>query len=160
MLFAFQLPDVNLLAVSHSGVYLVRRDHAGSQQQLTVIRAVPFNELSSATAPAHPPATLQLVLRGGARVTMHALRASPAQQMIAAFCAEYRKVSDPFGFAHSITIYTYTRGWSDKYLSSALPSKLQEYYINQDQDPNSNSYRTLQTECTLAHNGTIDVYSM
>lgn len=83
-----QIPDVSILAVSHNGVYLARRD----TDVLTVIRSVPFAELQGAvTLPR--PAALQLNLKNGNRMTLHAPRAPAIQTMVQQFCQEYRQVS-------------------------------------------------------------------
>lgn len=83
-----QIPDVSILAVSHSGVYLARRD----ADHITVIRSVPFAELlGAATLPR--PAALQLNMRNGNRTTLHAPRAPAIQNMVQLFCQEYRQVS-------------------------------------------------------------------
>lgn len=82
-----QLPEVSILAVSHSGVYLARRDG----DFISVIHSVPYAELSGATTLPRP-ASLQLNLRNGSRVILHAHRAFAIQQMIQAFCQEYKQV--------------------------------------------------------------------
>lgn len=82
-----QLPDVSILAVSHTGVFLARRD----ADFVTVIRSVPFAELQgAATLPR--PAALQLNLKNGNRVVLHAVRATAIQHMVQLFCQEYRQV--------------------------------------------------------------------
>lgn len=83
-----QLPEVSILAVSHSGVYLARRDN----DYISVIHSVPYAELSGATTLPRP-ASLQLNLKNGSRVILHAHRAFAIQQMIQAFCQEYKQVS-------------------------------------------------------------------
>lgn len=83
-----QFPDVSLLAVSHSGVYLVRRD----PEFVSVVRSVPLADLQGAiTLPR--PAALQLNLKNGNRIVLHAPRATAIQIMIQTFCQEYKKVS-------------------------------------------------------------------
>uniref|UniRef100_A0A6B2EBK9 Putative myosin class ii heavy chain n=1 Tax=Phlebotomus kandelakii TaxID=1109342 RepID=A0A6B2EBK9_9DIPT len=82
-----QLPEVSILAVSHSGVYLARRN----TEHLIVIRSVPFAELQGATTLPRP-ASLQLTLRNGSRVTVHAPRASAIQSMVQAFCQEHKMI--------------------------------------------------------------------
>ncbi|XP_059608839.1 unconventional myosin-XV [Phlebotomus argentipes] len=82
-----QLPEVSILAVSHSGVYLARRN----SEHLIVIRSVPFAELQGATTLPRP-AALQLTLRSGTRVTVHAPRASAIQSMVQTFCQEYKMI--------------------------------------------------------------------
>lgn len=83
-----QIPEVSILAVSHSGVYLARRD----TDYITVIRSVPFAELQgAATLPR--PAALQLNLKNGNRTTLHAPRAPAIQNMVQTYCQEFRQVS-------------------------------------------------------------------
>lgn len=83
-----QFPEVTILAVSHSGVYLARRDN----EIVGVVRSVPFGELHGAiTLPR--PAALQLNLKNGNRITLHAPRAAAIQTMIQQFCQEFKQVS-------------------------------------------------------------------
>lgn len=83
-----QIPDVSILAVSHSGVYFVRRD----VDSIMIIRAVLFDELiGAATLPR--PASLQLTFKNGNRTTLHSPRASAIQNMIQSYCHEQRHVS-------------------------------------------------------------------
>lgn len=82
-----QLPEVSILAISHSGVYLARRD----SDFFSVIHSVPYAELLGATTLPRP-ASLQLNLKNGSRVILHAPRAFAIQQMIQAFCHEYKQV--------------------------------------------------------------------
>lgn len=80
-------PEVSILAVSHSGVYLARRE----TEHVSVVRSVPFNDLhSAATLPR--PAALQLNLKNGNRIVLHAPRASAIQMMIQTFCQEHKQV--------------------------------------------------------------------
>lgn len=80
-----QLPDITLMAVSHSGVYLARR----SNDQLVPIKSIPFGELRGAvTLPR--PAAIQLNLDNGNRLTLYGPRATVMQQMIEAFCGEFQ----------------------------------------------------------------------
>ncbi|KAG4077223.1 hypothetical protein HA402_005278 [Bradysia odoriphaga] len=81
-----QIPEVSILAVSHSGVYLARRD----PEHITVIKSVPFTELSGAVTMPRPSA-LQLNLRNGNRMTLHSTRAQAIQMMVHTYCQEYRQ---------------------------------------------------------------------
>ncbi|XP_037913894.1 unconventional myosin-XV isoform X1 [Hermetia illucens] len=82
-----QFPDVSILAISHSGVYLARRDANG----LVVVRSMPYAELQGAvTLPR--PAALQLNMRNGNRLTLHASRAPAIQTMVQQFCQEFRQI--------------------------------------------------------------------
>lgn len=87
-----QFPEVSILAVSHTGVYLARRD----TDHVTVIRSVPFNDLQGATTLPRP-AALQLNLRNGNRLTLHAPRAPAIQSMVQAYSQEYKQVGENFG---------------------------------------------------------------
>jgi len=94
-LFAVQgaplYPDVSIMGVSHSGLYLARRD----ADYLIVVQAISFGEIQSAvTLPR--PAALQLNLRNGKHLALHAARAAAIQSMVTSFVQEFRKVSWPF----------------------------------------------------------------
>lgn len=81
------VPRSHLQGVSHSGVYLARRE----TDYLAIVRAVPLAELQGAiTLPR--PAALQLNLKNGNRVVLHAPRAAAIQTMVQAFCQEFKKV--------------------------------------------------------------------
>lgn len=80
-----QLPDITLMAVSHSGVYLARR----SNDQLVPIKSIPFAEMRGAvTLPR--PAAIQLNMANGNRLTLYGPRATAMQQMIETFCHEFQ----------------------------------------------------------------------
>lgn len=80
-----QLPDITLMAVSHSGVYLARR----SNDQLVSIKNIPFGELRGAiTLPR--PAAIQLNIGNNSRLTLYGPRATAMQQMIESFCNEFQ----------------------------------------------------------------------
>ncbi|XP_055923288.1 unconventional myosin-XV [Eupeodes corollae] len=81
-----QFPDVSIMGISHSGVYLARRD----ADYLIVVQSLPFNDLQGAvTLPR--PAALQLNMRNGSHLTLHAVRASSIQAMIQNFSQEFRQ---------------------------------------------------------------------
>ncbi|KAH8284420.1 hypothetical protein KR018_005978 [Drosophila ironensis] len=89
-LFAVQgaplYPDVSFMGVSHSGLYLARRD----ADYLIVVQAISFGEIQSAvTLPR--PAALQLNLRNGKHLALHAARAAAIQSMVTSFVQEFRK---------------------------------------------------------------------
>ncbi|XP_036676948.2 unconventional myosin-XV isoform X5 [Drosophila suzukii] len=89
-LFAVQgaplYPDVSIMGVSHSGLYLARRD----ADYLIVVQAISFGEIQSAvTLPR--PAALQLNLRNGKHLALHAARAAAIQSMVTSFVQEFRK---------------------------------------------------------------------
>lgn len=91
-----QFPEVSLLAVSHSGIYLARRE----SEFLNVVRSVPLADLQGAiTLPR--PAALQLNLKNGNRIVLHAPMAVAIQIMIQTFCQEYKKVSITFHFFYA-----------------------------------------------------------
>lgn len=83
-----QMPEVTILAVSHSGVFLARRE----QDSVTVLKSVFFGDLHAASTLPRP-AALQLTLKNGNRLTLHAQRAQAIQNMIQTFLQEYRQVS-------------------------------------------------------------------
>lgn len=83
-----QFPEVSLLAVSHSGIYLARRE----SDFVNVVRSVPLADLQGAITLPRPSA-LQLNLKNGNRIVLHASRATAIQVMIQTFCQEYKKVS-------------------------------------------------------------------
>ncbi|XP_075156063.1 unconventional myosin 10A isoform X1 [Haematobia irritans] len=81
-----QYPDVSIMGISHNGLYLARRD----ADYLIVVQAIPFAEIQNAvTLPR--PASLQLNLRNGKNVALHAVRAAAIQAMITIFVQEFRK---------------------------------------------------------------------
>ncbi|XP_055854931.1 unconventional myosin-XV isoform X2 [Episyrphus balteatus] len=81
-----QFPDVSIMGISHNGVYLARRD----ADYLIVVQSLPFHDLQSAvTLPR--PAALQLNMRNGGHLTLHAIRASAIQAMIQSFSLEFRQ---------------------------------------------------------------------
>lgn len=83
-----QFPDVSILAVSHSGIYLAHRDN----EQISVVLPIPFSELhGAATLPR--PAALQINLKNGNKIILHAPRASAVQSMIQMFIQEFKQVS-------------------------------------------------------------------
>lgn len=96
-----QFPEVSLLAISHSGVYLARRE----SDYITVVRSVPLAELQGAiTLPR--PAALQLNLKNGNRIVLHAPRAAAIQAMIQTFCQEFKKVSEKLQFYVVCELYS------------------------------------------------------
>lgn len=84
-----QFPDISIMAVSHSGVYLARRD----AEHVSVMRSLPLSELQGAQTLPRPSA-LQLTLKNGNRLVLHAPRAPAIQTMVQMFCQEFRLVSD------------------------------------------------------------------
>ncbi|XP_055630321.1 unconventional myosin-XV [Toxorhynchites rutilus septentrionalis] len=75
-----------LLAVSHSGVFLARKE----QDVISVHKSTPFNDLQSVTTLPRPLA-FQLTIRNGNRVILHAAKATIIQNMIQSFLVEYRQ---------------------------------------------------------------------
>ncbi|XP_014089710.3 unconventional myosin-XV [Bactrocera oleae] len=81
-----QYPDVSIMGISHNGIYLARRD----AEYLIVVQAISLSEIQNAiTLPR--PASLQLNLRSGEHLALHAARAASIQAMITTFVQEYRK---------------------------------------------------------------------
>lgn len=80
-----QFPDVSIMGISHNGVYLARRD----ADYLIVVQSLSFNDLQGAvTLPR--PAALQLNMRNGGNLILHAVRASAIQGMIQTFSQEFK----------------------------------------------------------------------
>ncbi|XP_052871852.1 unconventional myosin-XV [Anopheles cruzii] len=75
-----------LLAVSHMGVFLAHKE----PEFLAIQRAIPFDEIQSATTLPRP-LTLQLMLKNGARIVLHASKANAIQLMVQSYLAEYRQ---------------------------------------------------------------------
>ncbi|XP_017773416.1 PREDICTED: unconventional myosin-XV [Nicrophorus vespilloides] len=82
---AAQLSEVQLLAVSHWGVHLVKSDGGNLQ----VIRSISLSEISSCTAPR--PTSVSLEGPQG-RVSLHTTRAQQLSEMVSKYCAENRKM--------------------------------------------------------------------
>ncbi|XP_053952311.1 unconventional myosin-XV isoform X1 [Anastrepha ludens] len=81
-----QYPDVSMMGISHNGLYLARRD----AEYLIVVQSISLSEIQNAiTLPR--PASLQLNLRSGDHLALHAARAASIQAMITTFVQEYRK---------------------------------------------------------------------
>lgn len=78
-----QLPDIQLVAVAHSGVRLVRRDGPG---QLRVLDTVRFEDIADVSA--SRPCTLQLLLRHGGWMTIYSPRAAHIQGLVRRFVLE------------------------------------------------------------------------
>lgn len=69
---------------------------------LIVIRSMPYTDLHGAvTLPR--PASLQLNMRNGSRIILHATKASAIQNMVQTFCHEFRQVSYRFIFIYLST---------------------------------------------------------
>ncbi|KAJ8922961.1 hypothetical protein NQ315_001507 [Exocentrus adspersus] len=81
---AAQLSEVQLVAVSHWGVHLVRRE----QNHLQVIRSFALGEIGSCTAPR--PTSVSLDSPQG-RLNLHTPRAQQLSEMVTKFCTEQRK---------------------------------------------------------------------
>ncbi|XP_067635341.1 unconventional myosin-XV [Eurosta solidaginis] len=81
-----QYPDVSIMGISHQGIYLARRD----ADYLIVVQSISLSEVQNAvTLPR--PASLQLNLRNGNHLALHAVRAASIQAMITIFVQEYHK---------------------------------------------------------------------
>ncbi|RZB41182.1 unconventional myosin-XV [Asbolus verrucosus] len=79
-----QLSEVQLVAVSHWGVHLVKRD----QSHLQVLKSFALKEIASCTAPR--PTTVSFDGPQG-RLSLHTPRAQQLSEMVTKFCAENRK---------------------------------------------------------------------
>ncbi|XP_058458630.1 unconventional myosin-XV isoform X2 [Malaya genurostris] len=76
-----------LLAVSHISMYLARKE----QDFISVQKIIPFTDLQSVTTLPRP-STFQLVLKNGARLVLHAPKATAIQGMIQSYLMEYRQI--------------------------------------------------------------------
>lgn len=83
-----QFPDVSILAIHQSGVFLGRKEH----DALVVLKPIMFSDLQNAITLPRPQA-LQLNLRNGNRYALHASRAQAIQNMIQSFLQEFKLVS-------------------------------------------------------------------
>lgn len=83
-----QFPDVSILAVHQSGIFLGRKEN----DNLVVLKPILFNDLQNAITLPRPQA-LQLNLRNGNRYALHASRAQAIQNMIQSFLQEFKLVS-------------------------------------------------------------------
>lgn len=86
-----QFPDVSILAIHQSGVFLGRKEN----EMLVVLKSIMFNDLQNAITLPRPQA-LQLNLRNGNRYALHASRAQAIQNMIQSFLQEFKLVSRIF----------------------------------------------------------------
>lgn len=85
-MFDFQLSEVQILAVTHWGIHLVKRDGNGLQ----IIKSFPLVDVDSCTAPR--PTSVSIEGAQG-RITLHTPRAQQISEMVTRFCSENRKVS-------------------------------------------------------------------
>jgi myosin-15 len=86
-----QFPDVSILAVHQSGIYLGRKE----SDNFVVLKPILYNDLQNAITLPRPQA-LQLNLRNGNRYALHASRAQAIQNMIQSFLQEFKLVSEIF----------------------------------------------------------------
>lgn len=82
----FQLSEVQLIAVSHWGIHLVKRE----TNQLQVIKSLALTDVGSCSAP-RPTSVMFDGVQG--RITLHTPRAQQLSEMVNKFCSENRKVS-------------------------------------------------------------------
>ncbi|XP_070500351.1 unconventional myosin-XV [Chironomus tepperi] len=80
-----QFPDVSILAVHQSGIFLGRKEN----DSLVVLKPILFTDLQNAITLPRPQA-LQLNLRNGNRYALHASRAQAIQNMIQSFLQEFK----------------------------------------------------------------------
>lgn len=98
-----QFPDICILAISHNGIFLARKD----QEYLSVVKSLTFNDVQNAvTLPR--PAALQLNLKNGNRYALHATRAQNIQHMVQSFLQEFKIVSiKSFIMRYSVKFYSF-----------------------------------------------------
>ncbi|XP_044253727.1 unconventional myosin-XV [Tribolium madens] len=82
---AAQLSDVQLVAVSHWGIHLVKRE----QTHLQVIKSYPLKDIASCTAPRPTTVSFDAPQR---RLSLHTPRAQQLSEMVTKYCAENRKL--------------------------------------------------------------------
>ena len=92
-----QFPDVSILAIHQSGVFLGRKEN----ETLVVLKPIMFSDLQNAITLPRPQA-LQLNLRNGNRYALHASRAQAIQNMIQTFLQEFKLVSKNFEIFHLV----------------------------------------------------------
>ena len=80
--------DGTLLGISHAGIYLAKKE----QDYVSVQKAISFADIHSAVTLPRPSA-LQLTMKNGNRLTLHAPKALAIQSMIQSFLLEFRQVS-------------------------------------------------------------------
>ncbi|XP_049851037.1 unconventional myosin-XV isoform X4 [Schistocerca gregaria] len=86
-----QHPTVQHLAVSHSGVRLVRQDKASSTHDaLTVTDTFSFDEIAETSVP--KSSAIQLILTSGVRILLYTHRANQIQSMIDRYQLDYDKL--------------------------------------------------------------------
>nr|CAH7758737.1 unnamed protein product [Callosobruchus chinensis] len=82
---AAQLSEVQILAVSHWGVHLVKKE----QNQLHILKSFGLGEINSCAA----PRPTSIILDGAqGRLTLHTPRAQQLAEMVTRFCGEFRKM--------------------------------------------------------------------
>uniref|UniRef100_W4VR33 Putative myosin class ii heavy chain n=1 Tax=Corethrella appendiculata TaxID=1370023 RepID=W4VR33_9DIPT len=81
-----QNPESTVLGISHCGIYLARKE----QDIMSVQKALTFSDIQSASTLPRPSA-LQLTLKNGNRLTLHAPKAPSIQSMIQSFLQEFRQ---------------------------------------------------------------------
>jgi myosin-15 len=84
-----QFPDVSILAVHQTGIFLGRKEN----DSLVVLKPILFTDLQNAITLPRPQA-LQLNLKNGNRYALHASRAQAIQNMIQSFLQEFKLVSE------------------------------------------------------------------
>lgn len=77
---------MQLLAVSHWGIHLVKKE----ANNLQVLKSFPLSDISLCTAPR--PTAINIECPQG-RLSLHTPRAQLLSEMVTRFCSENRKVS-------------------------------------------------------------------
>ncbi|XP_021936981.1 unconventional myosin-XV-like isoform X4 [Zootermopsis nevadensis] len=85
-----QHPAVQQLAISHSGVRLVRREKGPIEDALQVLDAFSFEEISETCVP--KGSAVQLVLTSGIRFLLYSHRANQIHAMIEKYCLDNEKL--------------------------------------------------------------------
>ncbi|XP_022921048.1 uncharacterized protein [Onthophagus taurus] len=95
---AAQLSEVEILAVSHWGLHLVKKQ----ANSLQVMKSYPLNEVQNCSSPR--PTTLTLEFNSsvksnninGNKITLWTVRAQQINEMVNKFCGEYKKLQSKF----------------------------------------------------------------
>ncbi|GFW45912.1 unconventional myosin-XV [Trichonephila clavipes] len=80
------LPNVQLLGVSHSGVRLVRRERDAICDYLRVLDTISFEDIAEVSVPRS--STIQILLRNGGWMTLYSHKAEKIRNMVERYCVE------------------------------------------------------------------------
>lgn len=81
-----QMPDVQMVAVSHTGMHLVKRQRSDSGDALSVLDTLGFEDIADVTVPRS--CTVHILLRNGGWMTVYSPKAAHIQNMVHKFVLE------------------------------------------------------------------------